>query len=111
MMDRDRMMSEIREICSLSDEEISTRSAELRDGGFFARVRGREKLDDGLALRFDDTPENREAVEEFAVFERKCCSGLDFAIREKPDALLLEIRGLDPESSIFSEQAKTTTTR
>lgn len=96
-----RSIDDIREICNLDDQAFSQRLTALRDHGFFSRIRGRERLADGVALAFDKSPENREAVAEFVAFERKCCSSLNFEIREEPDALHLDIRGIDPSSTLF----------
>ncbi len=95
-------MSDIREICNLSDEELEARRRELREE-LVPHVRRRTALLDGVALAFDSTPERRRALEDFVVFERDCCPGLRFALREEGAALLLEIRGIDPEASVFLE--------
>ena len=84
-------MTEIRAICNLSDEDLEARRAQLREG-LVSKARGREELSDGLALRFDATPELREELDAFISFERKCCPGLDFSVRDESGALRLEIR-------------------
>ncbi len=94
-------MTEIRAICDLSDEAFEARRAQLREG-LVSKARGREELSDGLALRFDATPELREELDAFISFERKCCPGLDFSVRDESAALRLEIRGIDPEASLFA---------
>lgn len=94
-------MTDIRAICNLSDEEFEARRAQLREG-LASEARGREKLSDGLALLFDATPELREKLDAFTSFERECCPGLDFSVREVSGALRLEIRGIDPEASVFA---------
>lgn len=97
-------MSDIREICSLSDEELEARQKELREE-LVPHIRSRAALPDGVALAFDATPDCRRQLEDFLAFERGCCAGLRFALREKGSAIQLEIRGLDPESSVFMEAA------
>ncbi len=94
-------MTDIRAICNLSDEDFELRRARLREG-LVPQARGREKLSDGLAVLFDATPELREELDAFISFERECCSGLDFSVREVSGALRLEIRGIDPEASVFA---------
>lgn len=97
-------MSDIRKICSLSDEELEARRQELREE-LLPHVRSRAALTDGLVLGFDATPERRRQLEDFVAFERGCCAGLRFALREADDAIQLEIHGLDPDSSVFMETA------
>lgn len=97
-------MSDIREVCNLSDEEFEARRQELREE-LVPHVRSRAALPDGAVLAFDATPERRRALEDFVAFERRCCAGLRFALREERGAIQLEIRGVDPESSGFLEGA------
>lgn len=94
-------MSDIREICTLNDEEFAARTKELR-AGLMQKVRSRELLSDGFALVFDATSQIHRELEEFVTFERRCCGSLEFSIREAQDALHLEIRGLDPASGPYS---------
>lgn len=94
-------MTDIRAICTLSDKEFAARRKELREG-LLPQARGREELSDGLALFFDASPELREELEAFMAFERECCPGLGFSVRDASGALRLEIRGIDPRASIFA---------
>ena len=94
-------MSDVRAICNLSDEEHEARRTHLRET-LFPQVRGREELSDGLAFRFDATPKMREELEAFVSFERECCPGLGFSLQDAPGALRLEIRGIDPQASVFA---------
>ncbi len=94
-------MTDIRTICNLSDKELAARRKELREG-LLPQARGREDLSDGLALFFDASPELREELEAFVAFERECCPGLGFSVRDVSGALHLEIRGIDPRASIFA---------
>ena len=95
-------MTDIRAICSLSDEELAARRKELQEG-LLSVVRGREELSEGLALLFDATPERREELESFVAFERECCSDVDWSVRDVDGALRLEIRGIDPRTGVFAE--------
>lgn len=95
-------MTDIREICSLSDEDLEARRAQLREH-LVPQVRGGEELSDGLALLFDATPEMRVELDAFVAFERECCSGLGFSLHDASGALRLEIRGIDPRASVFSD--------
>ncbi len=94
-------MTDIRAICNLSDEDLEARRVQLREG-LIPQARGREELSDGLAFLFDATPELREELDAFVAFERECCPGLDFSVRDASGALRLEIRGVDPEASVFA---------
>jgi len=94
-------MTEIREVCSLSEEELAVRRAAL-GRGLLAKVRERRALRDGMLFRFDVSPGMREALDEFLAFERGCCPSLGLRVRESAGALELEIRGLDPESSFLT---------
>jgi len=97
-------MSDIREICNLSDEEFATRSLELRNG-LMQKVRTRKELADGFALSFDATTALREELEELVAFESRCCASLEWSVRHDRDTLQLEIRGLDPSSDLFASLA------
>lgn len=94
-------MTDIREICNLSDEQVAARRKELREG-LMPLARGREHLADGLALLFDSSSEMREELEAFVAFERKCCPGLGFSVHDVPGSLRLEIHGIDPDASAFA---------
>jgi hypothetical protein len=94
-------MSDIREICNLSDEEFHARRRQLR-AELLPHVRRRSALPNGVALAFEATPDRRRALEDFVAFERGCCPGLRFALREGDGALHLEIHGLDPDANVFT---------
>jgi hypothetical protein len=94
-------MTDVREICNLSDEDFEARGAELA-GGLARRVRERRNLGSGVALAFDATPEMREELNAFIDFERGCCPTLEFSISEASGALQLEIRGIEPDSGLFA---------
>ena len=95
-------MTDTREICNLSDQELKARRAEL-SGGLGSKVRDRRNLYDGVALFFDATPEIREALNAFVAFEGECCPTLSLSISEASGLLQLEIRGIEPASSLFED--------
>jgi hypothetical protein len=94
-------MTDVREICNLSDGELEARRAELA-GGLAPKARERRNLSDGVALSFDASPEMREELSAFVEFERQCCATLELSISEASDSLQLEIRGIEPGSSFFA---------
>ena len=103
-------MTEIREICKLSDQELEARRRDL-GRGLASRIRDRRDLRDGMILSFDSTPELREELNAFVAFERECCPGLDFSLSDasgnaagNADGIVeLEIRGVDPHSDFFAD--------
>ena len=98
-------MTDIRAICNLTDEQFAARQKELR-AGLFAQARRREELSDGLALYFDASREMRWELEALVAFERKCCPSLDFLVSDSSEALRLEIRGIDPNTSFTAVDEK-----
>ena len=94
-------MTDIRAICNLSDEELAARRKDLRQE-LVPKARGREELANGLAIFFDGSPETRAELEAFVEFERECCPGLDFSVRDASGALRLELRGIDPKTNVFA---------
>jgi hypothetical protein len=94
-------MTDLRAICNLTDEQYAARQEELR-AGLLTQARRREALSNGLALYFDASPEMREELDALVAFERKCCPSLGFTVSESPDALRLEIRGIDPDTNFAS---------
>lgn len=89
-------------VCSLPAEEIPDRAATIRRE-ILPHVRAREKLPRGLALEFDRDAELRAKLEAFVAFERRCCGGLAFELRDAPDAdrLRLTIEGDGAEIFAF----------
>ena len=94
-------MTDIREICNLSDEDLEARREELMQG-LALKARERRDLGDGVAYSFDATPEMRAELGAFVAFERECCPTLGLAVKVAPGALELEIRGVEPTSSLFA---------
>jgi hypothetical protein len=93
-------MADVRAICTLSDEALAARRRALREE-LGPHVRGRTALADGVELRFDATPARRRQLEAFVDFERSCCPGLGFALREAGGSLHLAIHGLDPGAPLL----------
>ena len=81
--------------CSLSEEAQRLRLAELREG-MLRLIHEVRELPDGLAFRFDRTPQAEEEVRAFIDFELGCCSFARYEVRrDEAAALWLEIRGPD----------------
>lgn len=93
--------SDIRAICNLSDEDLSVRRKELQED-LMPKARAKEALPNGVALSFPANVETREELDAFVAFERECCPGLGFNVRDTDDGLRLEIIGLDAGSSLFA---------
>jgi hypothetical protein len=97
-------MDELRETCTLSDEELAARRLRLREE-LAPHVRGRRVLADGVELTFEASAERRRDLEAFVAFERGCCPGLGFGLREEQGSLRLAIHGLDPRASVLAMPA------
>lgn len=97
-------MTDIREICQLSDEDLEARRVDL--GRRLApELRGRRNLSDGVILSFDATSEMREELSAFVAFESECCLSLNFSVSEAAGELELEMRGIDPSAVFFADVA------
>jgi hypothetical protein len=94
-------MTDVREICNLSDEDLEARRAELASG-LMPKARERKKLSDGVAFSFDATPALRDELDAFVAFERECCPTLRLSVDESSDGLRLDIRGIEPDSSFLA---------
>ncbi len=86
--------------CSLSEEALRLRRAELRKG-MLRLIRQVRALPDGLAFRFDRTSQAEEEVQAFIDFELGCCSFARYEVRRDAAALWLEIRGPDGTQELF----------
>ena len=79
--------------CTLTESELVTRSAEVKD--LFKHVQQVDELADGYALRFpgDDTWAN--TLLQFITFERACCHFFTFALLFEPEqgSIWLHLRG------------------
>jgi hypothetical protein len=94
-------MTDVQEICNLSDEDLEARRIEIARG-LAPKAHERRDLSGGLVLSFDATPEMRAELDDFVAFERECCPTLGLSVREASGALELEIQGIAPGSSIFA---------
>lgn len=95
-------MTDIREICQLSEEDLEARRVDL--GRRLApELRGRRNLSDGVILSFDATPEMREELSAFVAFESECCPSLKFSVSEVAGELELEMRCIDPSAVFFAD--------
>lgn len=83
------------EACSLPAGEREERGAAIR-ADLMAHVQQERALADGHAWAFPRTPELRAKLERWIEAERRCCSGLGFAVREDGERLWLEVTGLAP---------------
>ncbi len=89
-------------ICSLPEDELRQRIAELRRD-LRPLVQRTEPLadDTGVVAEFEPRPEIRRQLEDLVAFERPCCSGLDWNLEVRSDRLRLTIAGLSPDSKFF----------
>ena len=89
-------------ICSLPEDELRERIAELRRD-LLPLVQRTEPLPDdaGVVAEFEPRPEIEQQLEDLVAFERQCCSGLDWSLEARPDRLRLTIAGLSPDSKFF----------
>lgn len=96
-------MTDIRNICQLSDEDLEARRVDL--GRRLApKLRGRRNQSDGVTLSFDATPEMREELDAFVAFESECCPSLNLSLSEATGELQLEMRGIDPSAELFADE-------
>ena len=91
-----------RTLCSLDDEQLEARRARVR-AEILPQVAKSERIDGGFAVEIPATRELRERLEALVALERRCCAGVDWTLREIPEAgrLRLEVRGLDPDSALL----------
>jgi hypothetical protein len=91
-----------RSLCSLDDEELEARRAMVR-AEILPKVERAERIEDGFALETQSTPELRQKLEDLVTLERRCCSSVDWTLREPSSRgrLRLEVRGLDPGSALL----------
>ncbi len=91
-----------RSLCSLDDQQLEERRAMVR-AEILPHLEKRERIEGGFAVESEATPEMREKLENLVALERRCCSSVDWDLREDPQAgrLRLEVRGLDPDSALL----------
>ena len=97
-------MEEPVEACSLSEQQLEKRRAELR-AGLLRRIRRVRTLDDGISFAFDRSPENARDLAAFIEFESGCCGFARMSLRDdsSTDASWLEIRGPEGTVEIFGQ--------
>ncbi len=78
--------------CSLSDEEFRERRALVRET-VVSKVLRTERTVSGLKVRFPNTEEMKETVQQFVELERECCGLLSFSLDKSGSELELEIAG------------------
>jgi len=90
--------------CSLSEQQLEKRRAELR-AGLSRRIRRVRTLDDGISFAFDRSPENARDLAAFIEFETGCCGFARMSLRDdsSADASWLEIRGPAGTVEIFGQ--------
>ena len=92
------------DMCRLSDDQLTTRLAEVRRD-ILPHIRKTHNLEDGFLLECNDTLNLKAKVERLGALEQECCAGLRFELQEKPqpEGLKLKIRGIDPQAEAFEQ--------
>ena len=68
------------DVCDLPTEALQDRLAMIRRE-ILPLATHREALSDGMAFEFKHAPAIQKTLEDFAEFERECCSGLTWNVR------------------------------
>jgi hypothetical protein len=94
------------EVCTLPSDDLRERLAWI-SREILPHVTGVTRLDDGLRLDLKAAPGLAQTLDHWIALERECCSGIQYqrVADPSPDRLRLEIRGVDPEASIFAPLA------
>jgi len=94
----------VRDMCRLSDDQLTTRLAEIRRD-ILPHIRKTHNLEDGLVLDFNDTPNLKTKFERLGALEQECCAGLRFEFQKRPqsEGLKLKIRGIEPQAGTFEQ--------
>ena len=92
--------------CTLTPPELGERIAWIRQE-ILPHALGREALEGGVAWRFAPDPGVREKLERLVVLESDCCNSdaIRFSLHEEPEALRLEVHGIDPELSLLGARS------
>lgn len=97
-----------RSLCSLSDAELEARRATVR-AEILPYLDGGERLEGGFAVEGRSTPLLRQKLQALVAFERRCCADVDWRLSETPGGRLrLEVRGLEPGSTLLGSLALAT---
>ena len=91
------------DVCTLSPDELAERIEWIRQK-IVPQTLGRERLTDGVAIEFVDTPGMSETIDQWIELERVCCSEIPWNRRpsETSGQIRLEIRGVNPDGEFFS---------
>jgi len=89
------------EVCTLPPEGLRQRRAWIA-AEILPRARSSERGADWITLYLEDAPGLEKQLDELVALERECCGGIDFCHALEAGARRLEIRGIDPDASIFS---------
>lgn len=90
--------------CTLSDDGLGRRLDWIRREILPHAVEA-ARQPEGLALELEAAPGLAERIDRWIALERECCAGLVFERRASatPGRLRVEIRGIDPDASLFRE--------
>ena len=75
--------------CTLDVDGARSRLSQAR--GLTERLRGRQRIDQRLVLRFVDDGRTGALVDEFVRDEQQCCSFFEFDVRRAGDEVVLEL--------------------
>ncbi len=88
-------------VCSLPTEKLRDRVAMIRRD-ILPQVTRREALADGVAFEFEHSAAMQKTLEDLVAFERECCSGVAWNLRQPSGRVLrLSVKGLAPDSDFF----------
>ena len=77
-------------VCTLTEDELRERRAELRSG-LFASITAARETSDGVELTFP--AESADMVRAFVAAERQCCGFMTFTIDSRDDRARLRVSG------------------
>ena len=81
----------VRGMCRLSDDQLTTRLAEIRRD-ILPHIRKTHNLEDGLVLDFNDTPNLKTKFERLGALEQECCAGLRFEFQRYLAILVVQFQ-------------------
>lgn len=89
-------------VCTLSPDGLADRLAWVRQE-ILPHAAETVRLADGLAFELAHAPGLADRLDELIRLERDCCPGIVFerTASEAPDRLRFEVRGIDPDASVF----------
>ncbi len=91
-------------VCTLTEEQETERSAEVRSR-LISHYVGYEDSEDGLDIRFEGTNESLQAVARFTSDELRCCSFAEYRIIVSPpyEETVLTVTGPAGTRQMFRE--------